>query len=145
MRPLCAWERIWEKKILQENSHRDAHVLTIWSEVCSWTEEDVEKLSNRFQGWIANSHMWLSPSLWVPRDQARMDNLCNASPGCWPGGQFFNATKLDWKIGSSNIFLSRRCLWFGCLIAWKLVIERKVRKWCTYNNRWYQGLLHLIL
>ena len=77
----------------------DAHVPCIivkdWSEVCSWTEEDVEKLSDRFQGWIANSHMWLSPSLWVPRDQARMDNLCNASPGCWPGGQFFNATKLD--------------------------------------------------
>ena len=29
------------------------------------------------------------------RTHSLMDNLCNASPGYWQGGQFFNATKLD--------------------------------------------------
>ena len=50
----------------------------------------------RFPKWIANSHMWLRSSLWVPRDQNQMDKLCNV-PGCPSGGQFHNAKKLDDK------------------------------------------------
>ena len=77
----------------------DAHVPIIivkdWKEVCEWTEDDMENLFERFHKWVANSHMWLRPSLWVPRDQDQMEMLCDASPGCRSDGQFYNAKKLD--------------------------------------------------
>ena len=80
-----------------DSMYLDAHVPCVivndWSEVCSWTDHDIEKLSERFQKWIANSHMWVRPSLWVPRDQAQMDRLCDVSPGCRSGGHFLNATR----------------------------------------------------
>jgi hypothetical protein len=37
---------------------------------------------DRYEHWIANAHHWLRPSLWVPRNQAEMDRLCDDSPGC---------------------------------------------------------------
>ena len=84
-----------------DSMYIDAHVPIIivkdWKEVCEWTEDDIGNLFQRFHKWIANSHMWLRPSLWVPRDQNQMDKLCDASPGCRSGGQFYNAKKLDDK------------------------------------------------
>lgn len=82
-----------------DSMYIDAHVPIVivkdWNEVCSWSDDDMETLSQRFRKWIANSHMWLRPSLWVPRDQEKIEKLCDASPGCRTGGQFYNAKKND--------------------------------------------------
>jgi hypothetical protein len=66
----------------------DAHVPVVivdeWSEVCEWLEDSdkYERLVSRYEGWIRNAHLWLRPGIWVPRNQAIMDELCRLSPGC---------------------------------------------------------------
>jgi hypothetical protein len=72
-----------------DSMYLDAHVPCVvvndWNEVCNWTREDYDKMANKYEKWISNSHLWLRPSLWVPRDQDQMERICDASPGCRTG------------------------------------------------------------
>eukprot|EP00521_Asterionellopsis_glacialis_P010325 CAMPEP_0195306674 /NCGR_PEP_ID=MMETSP0707-20130614/37313_1 /TAXON_ID=33640 /ORGANISM="Asterionellopsis glacialis, Strain CCMP134" /LENGTH=425 /DNA_ID=CAMNT_0040370895 /DNA_START=39 /DNA_END=1316 /DNA_ORIENTATION=+ len=64
----------------------DAHVPCVivkdWNEICLWTEKDYDAMAHKYEKWIAKGSHWLSPSLWVPRNQKEMNRLCTASPGC---------------------------------------------------------------
>eukprot|EP00797_Seminavis_robusta_P031096 Sro667_g184160.2 (344) ;mRNA; r:23203-24234 len=69
-----------------QNLHLPAHVPIVtvanWTEICQWTNQDVARMVERYQGWIDNAFHWLRPSLWVPRNQTEMERLCDVSPGC---------------------------------------------------------------
>ena len=66
--------------------HLPAHTPVVqiqeWSDICEWTDGYYDALVDRYEGWIANAHQWLRPSLWVPRNQPEMERLCDISPGC---------------------------------------------------------------
>ena len=74
------------KKFPMEHLHQSAHtpvvMVTSWSDICDWSDDDYNQLATRYEGWVANAHHWLRPSLWVPRNQTEMDRLCDISPGC---------------------------------------------------------------
>jgi hypothetical protein len=65
-----------------KSTHLPVIVVDSWEEVCGWDIKQLEILRNRYKEWIANSHKWLEPSLWIPRQGHAMDELCDKSPGC---------------------------------------------------------------
>lgn len=77
---------IYKSPSPMDHLHLPAHTPIVlvkeWSEICAWTDEYYDILVDRYKGWIRNSHHWLKPSLWVPRNQTRMEELCDMSPGC---------------------------------------------------------------
>jgi len=69
-------------QLLIEPAHVPVMVVDDWSEVCTMTGERYAQLVQKYEHWVANAHKWLEPSLWVPRDQQAMEQLCDESPGC---------------------------------------------------------------
>jgi hypothetical protein len=57
-------------------------IVQSWQEVCKWTDSDYALLEDRYAPWIAKIDEWLEPRLWVPRDQRRMEELCDLAGGC---------------------------------------------------------------
>lgn len=67
----------------------DAHLPVVivrrWSDVCAITNHQYDEYARRYEAWIGNALQWLEPTLWIPRDQYRLDQLCHKSDGCSQG------------------------------------------------------------
>mmetsp|Transcript_4122 Transcript_4122/g.11359 ORF Transcript_4122/g.11359 Transcript_4122/m.11359 type:complete len:540 (-) Transcript_4122:221-1840(-) len=63
-------------------SHVPVVIVENWEEVCSWSGAKYAALAEKYSDWIANSHHWLRPTLWIPWDHAEMERLCDTSRGC---------------------------------------------------------------
>ena len=68
--------------LLHLSAHTPVLQVQEWSDICQWSDEYYDALVDQYEGWIANAHRWLRPSLWVPRNQDEMELLCDTSPGC---------------------------------------------------------------
>ncbi len=63
-------------------AHVPVLIVKDWSEICNLSDANYNELIDKYRGWVQNAHYWLEPSLWIPRNQTRIDQLCKDSPGC---------------------------------------------------------------
>jgi hypothetical protein len=65
--------------VLLVQAHVPVVILDDWSELCTFNATEVR---NTFGGWMQRAHEWLKPGLWLPRNQDRMEALCDATILC---------------------------------------------------------------
>jgi hypothetical protein len=63
-------------------AHLPVIVVKKWSDVCRLTDRQMDEYASRYETWTAELREWLYPSVWVPRDQRRFDELCLQAIGC---------------------------------------------------------------
>jgi hypothetical protein len=96
----CGWDlyRIWSTELdwLLLPAHVPVLVVDRWDEICDLVADTNlhQKMVQRYKNWIAKSYKWLRPGLWIPRDQARMDTLCQELPGCVKAHQMMHRMTL---------------------------------------------------
>ena len=97
--------------LLHQPAHTPVLQVQEWSEICQWSDEYYNALVDHYEGWIANAHRWLRPSLWAPRNQEEMEQLCDTSPGCRdpppqrPGMRIQRKDDLDLTPGERDTLL----------------------------------------
>lgn len=63
-------------------AHVPVLIVQEWSDICDLSDAQYNTIVAKYNGWIQNSLYWLQPSLWIPRNQELMNQLCEEAPGC---------------------------------------------------------------
>ena len=66
--------------ILIIEAHVPVIILQDWSELCTFNTTEMIQVYG--SGWIQRAHEWLLPGLWLPRNQSKMNEICDSIPHC---------------------------------------------------------------